>query len=274
MKHAWLIIAHNEFEVLQRLVSMLDAPESDFYIHYDKKLKALPNITAEKGSVTILKNRLDVRWGTKSQIEVELLLLQTALKKGPYGHYHILSGTHLPLVPITALLSFYDAHRGEEIVRFWPEDPGDADFKLRRYHFPLRNFKYGHPLRQRLCQLIWRSVIRIQKILGIRHHKDSIFYKTDQWLSLTEKAGRYLVENKTSILKKYRFSFCGDEYFVVSELRDSSNDFVIFNCPHLLYVLFRNASPESFTLDQHQELKKSGFLWARKFTANHADRLD
>lgn len=99
------------------------------------------------------------------------------------------------------------------------------------------------------------------KILGIRHHKDSIFYKTDQWLSLTENAGRYLVENKTST-------------FVVSELRDGSNDFVIFNCLHLLYVLFRNASPKSFTLDQHQELKKSGFLWARKFTANNADRLD
>ena len=32
MRHAWLIITHNEFEVLQLLVSMLDHELSDFFI--------------------------------------------------------------------------------------------------------------------------------------------------------------------------------------------------------------------------------------------------
>ena len=274
MRHAWLIIAHNEFEVLQRLVSMLDSSESDFYIHFDKKIQKIPQVAVKQGRITILEHRIDVRWGTASQIKVELLLLQTALVNGPYEYYHILSGTHLPLVPVSQLISFYKAHHGKEIVRFWPDDPGDADFKLRRYHFPVRNFKSGNPIRRRLCQLTWRAVIKFQKMLSIRHHKNMVFYKTDNWLSLTERACRYLVENRSPILKKYKFSFCGDEYFVASELMAKSSEFVLQDCPNLLFVKFQNDSPASFSLDKYPELKMTSFLWARKFTASNVSRLD
>lgn len=39
MKHAYLIIAHNEFEVLSRLLQALDDVRNDIYIHFDRKLK-------------------------------------------------------------------------------------------------------------------------------------------------------------------------------------------------------------------------------------------
>lgn len=273
IKQAWLIIAHNEFAVLQRLVSMLDTSESDFYIHFDKKVKKIPQVVVKHGQLIILEHKIDVRWGTVSQIEVELLLLRTAIEHGPYEHYHILSGTHLPLVSVSELLDFYNANHGKEIVRFWPEDPGDADFKLRRYHFPIKNFKNGHPLRRHLCQLIWRVVVRFQKILGIRHYKRDVFRKTDQWLSLTERSAKYLAANRSRILRKYRFSLCGDEYFVASELLTSGLGFVLQDVPNLLYVRFIKESPESISLDFYSELKEFGFIWGRKFTTNNVDRL-
>lgn len=37
MKHAYLIIAHNELEVLKRLISALDDERNDIYIHIDQK---------------------------------------------------------------------------------------------------------------------------------------------------------------------------------------------------------------------------------------------
>ena len=42
MKHAYLIIAHHEFEVLEKLVQSLDDVRNDIYIHFDRKLKSLP----------------------------------------------------------------------------------------------------------------------------------------------------------------------------------------------------------------------------------------
>lgn len=264
MRHAWLIIAHNEFEVLQRLVSLLDDERSDFFLHFDAKVKELPTIEVKKGRLFVLENRVDVRWGSVSQIETELVLFEAALNQGPYTHYHILSGTHLPLKPIDELLTFYDSHAGESIARFWAEDAGDTDFKLHRYHFPLRHYKYGSPFQRRLCQLTWQGVIKVQKILGVRHFKIAQFYKTDNWLSVSEDACRSLVENKDDILEKYRWSFCGDEYFVATELKEKG--FPLFDCQNLLYVEFQYDTPKTFPLSVYPELQKTGFLWARKFT--------
>ena len=78
MKHAWLVIAHNEFEILQMLIDALDHPESDIYVHIDKKVKELPVLHASKSKLQVLEKRLDVRWGSVSQIECELLLFETA----------------------------------------------------------------------------------------------------------------------------------------------------------------------------------------------------
>ena len=266
MRQAWLIIAHNEFGLLQRLISMLDADGSDFYVHIDRKVPQPPSPEVAKGRLFMLSEKVDVRWGSVSQIEAELLLLETARANGPYAHYHIISGTHLPLVGVEELTAFYDSHHDEEIVRMWADDPGDADFKLRRRHFPLGHFKYGSPLQRKLCQKTWSAVLRVQRMLGLRHNKDCRFYKTDNWLSLSEKACAYLVGHKKGILKKYRYSFCGDEYFAVSELMTQGEAFKIYDCKNLLHVEFMGDTPRTFRLQDYNELQKTGCLWARKFT--------
>ncbi|MBR5703192.1 MAG: glycosyl transferase [Bacteroidales bacterium] len=269
MRQAWLIMAHNEFEVLRRLVSMLDAPESDIYIHFDKKVSSLPQFEPPiHARLFVLQKRLDARWGDVSLAKTELLLMETALANGPYSHYHIISGVHLPLKPYDDLIRFYDSHGMEEIVHFWPEDAGDADFKLRRYHFPIRNFKSTNRFLRFLCQLSWRAVIYIQKTLGIKHLKKCNFLKTDQWISLTEGAVKYLTDHKKTILQKYKWSFCCDEYFIATELSTQPGHFRIYDCPNLLYVRFTADSPESLPLSAYSAIQQSGYYWARKFTSN------
>lgn len=266
-KAAWLIIAHNEFPVLQHLVSMLDDERSDFYLHFDAKVKDLPTIEIEKGRLFVLKDRVDVRWGTISQLQAELKLLETARQSGPYTHYHILSGVHLPLKPFDELMQFYDEHPDEEIVHFWPEDKGDADFKMRRFHFPVQDLKCPESWRRNLCQTTWTAVLKVQKVFGIRHLKNCSFRKTDQWLSVTEAACSFLILNKERILRKYRWAFCPDEYFIASELLTDGH-FNFYDCQNLLFVEFDRESPKAFPMNQFNELQKTGFLWARKFTAS------
>ena len=36
-KHAYLIICHNQFKLLKKLIMMLDNENNDIYIHIDKK---------------------------------------------------------------------------------------------------------------------------------------------------------------------------------------------------------------------------------------------
>lgn len=256
LRHAYLIMAHGEFGVLRRLVSALDDEGNDIYIHIDRKVRELPLISTEHSSLTMLSKRIRVKWGTVSQIRTELLLLETAAANGPYDFYHIISGTHLPLVSLMELNAFYDLHLGQEITRIWPEDAGDAEFKLRRYHL-FKSFN-----------LLWRACLRVQKILGLRRNKGSRFIKTDNWISLGEKACRYLVSHKREILKKYARTHCADEYFVASELT-AAGGFDLFDYPKLLHVRFKGANAESFPLSALEGLKETDCLWARKFTGSY-----
>lgn len=56
-KHAYLIIAHNQYEMLNKLVLALDHRLNDFYIHIDKKTKELPCISSIYSNINLLTVR-------------------------------------------------------------------------------------------------------------------------------------------------------------------------------------------------------------------------
>ena len=267
MKHAWLVIAHNEWGILQRLISSLDAPDCDFYIHIDKKVRKLPALRAEKGRLTLLENRMDVRWGHVSIVQCELLLLETALARGGYDYYHIISGATLPLKPFSELDAFFDKQGGRSVLSGLRKDEAVQEtLKMRRYSCFLRDFQSTNPFRKAASQWLWRACIAAQKKLGIEANRGKVFYKASQWLSLTEEAARYLCARKEPILKTYRRAFCGDEYFIPSELMASPLQERLINDDMYLFVKMNRASPDTYPLEKYDELTRSGYLFARKFS--------
>ena len=273
MRHAWLIIAHNEFEILQRLVSALDAPENDFYIHFDKKVRTIPVIHVGKGRLFILPVRYDVRWGDYSQIAVELTLMEYASANNTYDYYHILSGTHLPIKSLSEINAFFESHRGKEILHLWPTDKRDIDNKLQRFNLFVRGFTSRFSCIRYASQGLWRCIQKFQKILRIRRFPSELFQKSDNWVSLTDSAVRYLVDHTEEIHKKYRFSYCGDEYFVATELCNRRDRFQIFDCA-ILKVDFERYNPKVYTIEDFDDLKSSPCLFARKFSEKNMDIVD
>ena len=75
-KHAYMIMAHNNFELLEMKLRLLDSEKNDFYIHVDSNvndidfeyLKMLPRY-----SKVYFTDRVHVTWGGFSMIEAELL---------------------------------------------------------------------------------------------------------------------------------------------------------------------------------------------------------
>lgn len=43
-RHAYLIMAHNEWSLLNVLLSLLDDDRNDIYLHIDKKVKQMPEL--------------------------------------------------------------------------------------------------------------------------------------------------------------------------------------------------------------------------------------
>ena len=100
-RHAFLIMAHNEPEILTALLRQTDAPGFDVYLHIDAKALDLQQRFAHyapsRGGFYLLPSPIDIRWGDISQVDAEMLLLRTATANGPYHYYHIISGTDLML---------------------------------------------------------------------------------------------------------------------------------------------------------------------------------
>lgn len=86
MKQAYLIIAHNKFDMLRALIRQLDSRDNDIYIHIDKKAGDVDFSQFEGAAscsrVKCLRDRISVMWGGVSQIAATFLLLQTALRGG------------------------------------------------------------------------------------------------------------------------------------------------------------------------------------------------
>ena len=85
MKHAFLIIAHNEYPILEVLLSMLDDERNDIYLHIDKRAVALyqkiKGFKTKKAGFYLIEKSIKVYWGDISLVKAEYLLFETALKK-------------------------------------------------------------------------------------------------------------------------------------------------------------------------------------------------
>lgn len=85
MKHAFLIIAHNEYPILEVLLSMLDDERNDIYLHIDKRAVGLyqkiKGFKIKKAGFYLIEKNMKVYWGDISLVKVEYLLFETALKK-------------------------------------------------------------------------------------------------------------------------------------------------------------------------------------------------
>ena len=115
-KHAYLIMAHNEWGLLNKLLQMLDDPRNDIYIHID--IKAEVDITALYKTVyaeSFYVPRMDVVWGGDSLVKCELELLKAAAPKH-YAYYHLLSGVDLPLKSQNEIHDFFSEHTKSAVL--------------------------------------------------------------------------------------------------------------------------------------------------------------
>jgi len=267
MKFAYLILAHDNFKQLQRLLGMLDDSRNDIFVHIDGKVRQLPALKTAKANLYFLDNRVDVRWGTYSQIQAHFELYRESHRMGPYDFYHLIAGTTLPLKSQDFLHAFFDGFRGASLFRIWPEDAGEIDFKLRRIHFWTRNFQSGNKGARWLTQHFWTANMFVQKKLGVRINRTETFCKSDCWASLSESAVCYLLMHEKDIQKKYRHTFAGDEFYLVSELKKDPG-LTVVDCSKLLYVEFVEGQdhPADLTKEEFVRLQESDFLFARKFS--------
>lgn len=277
MKHAYMIIAHNEFDILEKLVQLLDDPRNDLYIHIDKKVRHFPfdyyrNIV--KHSRITFVHRRDVRWGDYSMIQCELTLLKAALK-GNYQYYHLLSGVDLPLKSNDVIHSFFRQNAGKEFVHFCTDEEAlRVRYRVEQYHFMrLRSDpnRFTRPFSIRLMNYL----LYFQKIIGYKRpwDPDRPLAFGANWFSITHELASYIIAQENWISKYFRFTSCADELFLQTLTANSPFKDHLYipertgnytGC--MRYIDWKRGNPYVFRSSDFQDLIDSHYLFARKFS--------
>lgn len=282
MKHAFLIIAHNEPYVLKTLLEKLRHPDNTCFVHIDKKVDKnvyyiMKKIINNEGGVFVNK-RISVKWGDFSQIECEMILFEFALAfSKKFDYFHLLSGVDLPIKPIEYIHNFFEKNKGYEFLRVanTPYNEKDIYNKINFYHLfmPFSRTLIGKILRKGKLSNI---SIAFQKIIGVsRCANDEIkFYKGYQWCSLTKDAVQYLISKKTCIYKRFRYTCCPDEIYKQTILMNSIFREKIWKQDNtaMREIDWKRGKPYTWKVeDKFFLLNESTNLFARKFSSKYSD---
>lgn len=270
MKHAYLILAHNEFGLLQTLVNCLDDPRNDIFVHIDRKVEPLPELHAAQAGLELVPDRIDIRWGDFSMVEAEYALFRAAFAKGPYAFYHLLSGVDLPLRSQDRIHAFFDAHPDRQFVgytltRMTPE----LVRRMQRRHLFPREFSR----RKNIYSYPRALYLKIQEKLGIRRNKDTEFKQGSQWVSVTEDFVKYLLEKEGWVRKTFSHTFVPDECLFQTLCWDSPFREKLYRTDDDGMGCMRNIGWRGSELKDWSEadfdyLESSLALFARKFNSS------
>lgn len=272
-KHAYLIMAHTQPELLKSLLKLLDEEQNDLYIHIDSRVKDYP-IEELKGTVQkagcIFTERSKVIWGTYSQINCELILLKEAVKT-EHVYYHLLSGMDLPVKSQEEIVTFFEKYEGLEFID--EDSEVISESSLERIKYKHRFFGKAGSIKD-LAGALETKAQKLLKIDKTRKYADTVFQKGRNWFSITHGLAELVVEKEGWIQEVFGKSVCGDELFLQTIARNSQfadkicNPNTMPEIPDTRYIDWQrgcNNNPYVFRESDYSELKDSEALFARKF---------
>lgn len=262
-KHAYLIIAHNQFEILKYLLKKLDFEYHDFYILIDKKCNFDKNEfnNIVKYSKIYWVNRINVYWGDYSQVEAEIILLKEAIKQ-QYSFYHLLSGVDLPLKSANTIYEYFEQNQDTQFIEVVNE-PTDIFENRYKYYYFLQKYSSS-----KILSFVNRCIVYIQKIIHFNRIDTSYNYaKGANWFSITNQLAKYVINKENEIKRLFKFGLCVDEVFLQTLLLSSNDKFTYIN-NNLRFTIWDKehvSSPKILTIEDYDYICQSDALFARKF---------
>lgn len=272
-KHAYLIMAHNQFDILKKQLLMLDDERNDFFIHIDAKSKDFDRediaSCIKKGRIHFTK-QISVMWGGSSQVDCEMLLLKKCVRCGEYAYVHLLSGVDLPIQNKEYILNFFDENPNMQFLQIGYSDK--HLYRLNRYHLFLNHPNVPKVIKENISRIV-EVLSHKLKIDRLKKYGDLKIVKTANWFSITGECAEYIVSQEKFIRKFTKHTVCADEMFLGTVIRNSKFWEQVYNKDiswdgHMRYIDRINnegSSPHTLTMADKDILLNSDMLWARKF---------
>lgn len=273
-KHAYLIMCHNNFFVLEKLITLLDNEKNDIFIHVDKKVKDF-NFDYFKNIVQYSKlyfvPRINIKWASISQIEAELNLFKFALNTGDYLYYHLISGADLPLKNANEIYEFFEENKGKEFVGFCTKFDKTKVEQVNIF----KNLERKRSILNPIKRLMRTCFIKVQLLFNYDYTKkfNMIIKKGCNWVSITQDCAKYIVDSEPLIKRMFKYSLSGDEFYKQTLIWNSPFKENVYDMDNeynscMRQIDWDRGSPYTFRMEDFETIINSNKLFARKFDEN------
>lgn len=258
MQINYLILAHSNFEHLQRLIDSLESDGVNFFIHIDKKSKSLPKI---RQNVIFTPKRYNIGWGNFNMVLATLELLKMASTVSGQGRYILLSGVDYPIRSNADI-----RHIMDQPYQFIDINPTPSSDK------PSNRFdNFFFNIDRKKKSLVNSALKRIEGILNdrLKFRRKLAFplYAGSQWFALTHDCVHYILAvARTQKYGFFKYTLIPDESFFQTIVGNSP--FKSLCKPHLTYCDWTTVPAPARISMKHIELLETDTdrgCFARKF---------
>jgi hypothetical protein len=279
MKIAYLILAHNNYGHLKRLLNALNDSNVVFFIHINKRSK-MPNTLNEFDNVVFIE-RINVWWAGWSQVDATIRLIRQAMIHH-FDYYIYISGTDYPIRPNSFL--YNKLSKGGEFIdiieKLVEEKP---ELRIKYYYFDCFDRKDLINLKTVFFLLLERTCrLFVQKKT---YPFKKIYYGSSWWALSHDCLGYVLdqIDNNRDYIRFFQTCWAPDESFFQTIIGNSP---FFSNCqPNLTYVDWDSVPQPALINQKHIELfkKHSEFnkpygiytpFFARKFDDNSTNLIE
>lgn len=276
-KHAYLIMAHDNFGILKKQLELLDDERNDFFIHIDKRTKTfnkewlLENLQHSK--VTFIE-RKKVYWGDYSLTQVEIDLIREALKtREDYLYLHLLSGVDLPIKSRQFIFDYFK--NSDKLYLCCMSAKDTYQTNRTKYYYPFINNKLYR--KSKVIKGMSLLFGKIQAIVGINRNRKKnnypISYCGWQWFSIPRDFAEYVLLNEKKIYSTFHHTLASDESFMQTVAMNSSFKERIYkmDCKEdgaMRRIDWERGRPYTFKREDYDYIMNSPYIFARKFDEN------
>lgn len=277
MKIAVLVQCHKNPRQIMMFLDRLKDSFFTIFLHIDKKSSIVIDINEERNNIIVLPEhyRVEVKWGTISQVDASLNLLRYASNFGQFDYYWLCSGQDYPIKTSEEIIEYFLCNSGADFVNlFMSKNNGNGKScnydKRNEIYYP--NYILGSSLWARLLKRLYVEITGGYNKTFLPFFRNPTinidFYFGSSWICLQDRTWKWIDDYLKANPEYYSFfknCNCPDESFFHTLLMYSP--YSSFRKDYLHFVEWepRKNNPQILTSNDFIKIIESDKLMARKF---------
>lgn len=130
-------------------------------------------------------------------------------------------------------------------------------------------FRTNNVVTQKVTDLIRNTFVDLQKILGVKRKYKMELRKGSHWCIITNDFCKFILKNKSYVLKAFKHTLCADEIWMPSILNSSPYKDNVFDFKNpgrscMREIDWNRGTPYVWQFEDYDQLVHSDRLFARK----------